>query len=211
MGWRKVMMRLDQGSVIPISGDRPVAEDITAMLGAARTGDREACDRVFALVYSELRRLARRQRWRAGGHPTLDTTALVHEAYLKLAGNLGWSSHDRMHFFALAGRAMRQILVDHARCRRRDKRGGGAVHVELEAAEVSIERQADEILALDEALERLAELDPDLVRLVEWRFFAGLTLEEIAAEVGVSERTLKRDWRTARAFLHAHLTAGVAL
>lgn len=182
--------------------------DITALLAAARAGDRDACDRVFASVYAELRRLARRQRWHAGGYHTLETTALVHEAYLKLAGNLGWSSNDRMHFFALAARAMRQILVDHARHRRRDKRGGGAEHVELDNAELGVVREAEELLALDQALERLGEVDPELVRLVEWRFFAGLTLEEIASEVGVSERTLKRDWRAAKAFLHAQLTGG---
>lgn len=186
------------------------AGEITALLGAARAGDREACDRVFAAVYSELRRLASRQRWRVGGGHTLATTALVHEAYIKLAGNLGWSSHDRMHFFALAGRAMRQILVDHARHRRRDKRGGGAEHVELDEAELGVEREAEELLALDQALERLGAVDPELVRLVEWRFFAGLTLEEIAAEVGVSERTLKRQWRAAKAFLHSRLAGGSA-
>ncbi|MFZ5788199.1 MAG: ECF-type sigma factor [Acidobacteriota bacterium] len=178
------------------------AGDITSMLGAARGGDRGARDRLFAAVYGELRRLARRQRWRAGSAVTLNTTGLVHETYLKLAGSSGWSSNDRMHFFALAAKAMRQIVVDHARHRRRDKRGGGAIHVDLEGLDIPVERQAEEVLAIDQALEQLARVDPDLARLVEWRFFAGLTLEEIAADTGVSERTLKRDWRTAKAFLY---------
>jgi RNA polymerase sigma factor (TIGR02999 family) len=175
------------------------------MLGAARGGDRAARDRLFAAVYGELRRLAGLQRWRLRSGETLNTTALVHEAYLKLAGSSGWSGNDRMHFFALAAKAMRQILVDHARHRRRDKRGGGAIHVDLDGVDIPVERQAEEMLAIDQALEQLARVDPDLVRLVEWRFFAGLTLEEIAADTGVSERTLKRDWRAAKAFLHDRL------
>ncbi|HPC82441.1 MAG TPA: sigma-70 family RNA polymerase sigma factor [Thermoanaerobaculaceae bacterium] len=191
----------------PVSSVEPPAHagDITRMLGAARGGDREARDRLFAAVYGELRRLASRQRWRGGSPVTLNTTALVHEAYLKLAGSSGWRSNDRMHFFALAAKAMRQILVDHARHRRRDKRGGGAIHLDLEGVDIPVERQAEEVLAIDQALEQLARVDPDLARLVEWRFFAGLTLEEIAVNTGVSERTLKRDWRTAKAFLHERL------
>lgn len=184
----------------------PSADDeITALLACARQGDRAAYDRVVALVYDELRALASRQRGRFGGADTLSTTALVHEAYLKLAGPKVWSGNDRVHFFALAARAMRQILIDHARAHRRDKRGGGAVHLDLEKAEVAVAAQAEELLALDEAMERLEAVDPELVRLVEQRFFAGLTLEEIAGATGVSERTLKRDWRAARAFLYREL------
>ena len=180
--------------------------EITALLAAARAGDRTAYDRVFALVYDELRRVASRQAGRFGGDDTMSTTALVNEAYLKLAGDGVVAGNDRVHFFALAARAMRQILIDHARHGRRQKRGGGAPHVELDGLAFEIgaapaDASAEDLLALDRALERLAAVDEELVRLVEWRFFAGLTLEEIAGLTGVSERTLKRDWRVARAFL----------
>lgn len=180
--------------------------EITALLVAARAGDRGAYDRVFALVYDELRRLASRQAGRFGGGDSLSTTALVHEAYLKLAGDQVVAGNDRVHFFALAARAMRQILIDHARHGGRQKRGGGKPHVELDGLAFELgappgDASAEDLLALDRALERLAAVDAELERLVEWRFFAGLTLEEIAGLTGVSERTLKRDWRVARAFL----------
>ncbi|MFN7942202.1 MAG: ECF-type sigma factor [Thermoanaerobaculia bacterium] len=182
--------------------------DITRWLAAARGGDRDAYDRVFTRVYDELRRLAARQIRSFGARATMNTTALVHEAYLKLSGDARWSGNDRVHFFALAARAMRQILVDHARRRTRKKRGGKQQDLDLDAIEIPVHEQAEEILALDEALERLGAVDADLVRLVEWRFFAGWTLEEIAKETGVSERTIKRDWRVARAFLYRELGGG---
>lgn len=189
---------------------------LTELLSRVSAGERAAVDRVFEMVYAELRRLARWQRARAGGAPTLSTTMLVHETYLKLAESERLSVRDRAHFFALAARAMRQVLLDAARRRLRDKRGGGEAHVPievlvLEGREPAAPMRAAELLALDAALERLAESDERLARLVEWRFFAGRSEEEIGAFLGVSERTVRRDWRKARAFLFRELeTAGQA-
>ncbi|REJ75201.1 MAG: hypothetical protein DWQ36_06200 [Acidobacteria bacterium] len=187
------------------------------MLAAARGGDRSAYDEVFARVYDELRRVAARQAARLGVGDSLASTALVHEAYLKLVGQGVVASNDRVHFFALAARAMRQILVDHLRHRGRRKRGGAADHVPLEHIEVRAESAGapvEDLLALDAALDRLEAVDQELGRLVEWRFFAGLTLEEIAGMTTTSERTLKRDWQVARAFLLREMsgdaTVGVA-
>lgn len=174
------------------------------MLAAARGGDRAAFDRVVAMIYDELRLLASAQARRFAGD-TLSTTALVHEVYLRLAGNGAMAARDRAHLFALAARAMRQILIDHLRQEKRMKRGGPLAKVSLaglgEMADGRGAPGAVDLLALHRALERLAAVDPDLERLVEWRFFAGLTLEEIAALTGSSERTLKREWAVARVFL----------
>lgn len=180
-------------------------EGITALLRAAEGGDRGALDHLFGLVYVELRKLARRQLH--GGPPqnTLSTTALVHEAYLKLSADARWSTRDRSHFFALAARAMRHILIDHARRRTRHKRGGSVAPLSLDSTEVPVYDRGDELLALDQALERLAALDPELARLVEWRFFAGLSVEEVAGILEISDRTVKRQWRAARAFLYQQL------
>ena len=176
--------------------------ETTALLAAARAGDRAAYDVVFARVYDELRRVASRQAARLGASETISTTALVHEAYLKLIGHGVVAGNDRVHFFALAARAMRQILIDHARNRGRRKRGARAPHLDLEGIELAAEAPpTDDLLALDRALERLDAVDPELARMVEWRFYGGLTLEEIAGLTAVSERTLKRDWQVARSFL----------
>jgi RNA polymerase sigma factor (TIGR02999 family) len=185
----------------------PGAEEITTLLAAAGAGDRGASDRLFEAVYAELRRIARRQRAATAPSATLSTTALVHEAYLKLSGEARWSVEDRRHFFALAARAMRHVLVDHVRRRGRLKRGGGAVALELEAEEVAAPDRGEELVALDEALDRLESVEPELAQLVEWRFFAGLSVEEIAELTGVSDRTVKRRWRAARAFLYQDLAA----
>ena len=179
--------------------------EITRLLAAVQAGDGSASDRLFSLVYDDLRRVARRQL-RARLRPTLTTTALVHETYLKLSVRGRWSARDRAHFFALAARAMRQIIVDYARERTRVKRGGRASPVSLEPEHaVSMDDPADEILAVDRALSRLHEEDPELARLVEWRFFGGLSVEEIATALEISDRTVKRHWRAARAFLHREL------
>lgn len=189
----------------------PDAEEITTLLAAAGAGDRGASDRLFEAVYAELRRIARRQRAAAAPSATLSTTALVHEAYLKLSGEARWSVEDRRHFFALAARAMRHVLVDHVRRRGRLKRGGGALALELEAEEIAAPDRGEELVALDDALGRLESVEPELAQLVEWRFFAGLSVEEIAELVGVSDRTVKRRWRSARAFLYQDLASqGIA-
>jgi len=186
-------------------GASAAPEEITALLHAAEGGDRGALDHLFGLVYAELRQLARRQLHSTPLQHTLSTTALVHEAYLKLSADVRWSTRDRSHFFALAARAMRHILIDHARRRTRHKRGGLEAPLSLEDAQVPVHDRSDELLALDEALERLAAVDPELARLVEWRFFAGLSVEEIARVLEVSDRTVKRQWRAARAFLYQQL------
>ena len=184
-------------------------EELTALLDSARDGDPAAAGQLFARVYDELHRLARRQL-RAHGRPgaTLDTTALVHEAFLRLAAPAGLRADDRAHFFNLAARVMRNIVVDFARRREADKRGGGVVRVELDTS-VQVAFADDglsiELLALEVALQGLEAASPDLARLVELRFFAGLELAEIADVTGRSERSLKRDWQRARAFLQASL------
>jgi RNA polymerase sigma factor (TIGR02999 family) len=177
---------------------------ITGLLRAASAGDASALDRLLPVVYDELRRLAHRVRAGRSGE-TLRTTALVHEAYLKLvpSADLDWQS--RAHFFAVTARAMRQVLVGAARERLAAKRGGGEWAVTLdEVAQVAPVR-AERMLALDEALARLAALDERQARIVECRFFTGLTVEETAAVLGLSTPTVKRDWRAARAWIAAEL------
>lgn len=185
----------------------PAPSEITALLAAVGDGDRAAVDRLFEHVYEELRRLARRQLAAGGAGPTLDTTGLVHEAYLRLSRDARWTVEDRRHFFALAARAMRHVIVDHARRRRRQKRGGGAVAVDLDAAELAAPERAQDLIALDASLSRLEAAEAELAQLVEWRFFAGLSVEEISELLGVSDRTVKRRWRAARAFLYQDLSA----
>ncbi len=184
------------------------AERITALLRAAEAGDRDAVGRLFERVYGELRRIARRQLRAAPAFETLDTTGLVHEAYLKLSGGARWSTRDRFHFYALTAQAMRRVLIDHARRRTRQKRGGREVPVALDEEQLAVVARGEELIALDRALARLEAVDAALAQLVEWRFFAGLSVEEIAALRGVSDRTIKRHWRLARAFLLRELSAG---
>ena len=131
----------------------------------------------------------------------------MHETYLKLSRGAGWTAKDRSHFFSLAGRAMRMILVDQARSRTRQRRGSGRRPLDLENVEIPVEERAAEIVALDEALLKLGEVDGELAQIVEWRFFAGLSVEEIAEMSGRSERTIKRHWQAARAFLFQELSA----
>jgi len=194
-----------KGPIAPAPGEG-ASEDVTGLLRAAEAGDRDALDRLFSVLYGRLRSIAHRQLRKAPGEQTLSTTALVNEAYLKLSRGARWSARDRSHFFSLAGRAMRMILVDHARSRSRGRRGSGLRPLDLDAVDIPIEERAAELVALDEALDRLGAVDEDLARLVEWRFFAGLSVEEIADLSGRSVRTVKRHWQTARAFLFAELT-----
>jgi RNA polymerase sigma factor (TIGR02999 family) len=176
--------------------------EITQLLARARDGERAALDALLPLVYQELHRMAGLRRPRGHPDPTINTTGLVHEAYLKLFGHSRLAVSDREHFFAVAAMAMRQIVVDHARAKGSLKRGGDARRVDLDSQWVGIEDRADEILAVDQALARLAEVEPRLVRVVELRFFAGLTEEEIAEVLDRDARTVRRDWRKARALLH---------
>lgn len=157
------------------------------------------------LVYDELRRIASHRRPHGAPDSMLDTTALVHEAYLKLFDRTALAFEDRQHFFAVAAMAMRQIVVDAARQHGSLKRGGGLQRVDLESHVVGVHDRAEEILAIDQALAQLAELDPRLARVVELRFFAGLSEEEIAEALGRDVRTVRRDWRKARALLHGLL------
>jgi RNA polymerase sigma factor (TIGR02999 family) len=180
--------------------------DVTQLLLRAREGDRAAIDLLLPLVYQELRAIASRRRPRGAADPTLDTTALVHEAYLKLFDRTRLEMVDREHFFAVAAMAMRQIAIDQARRSGALKRGGDRRPVDLDNPWLHVPDRADELLAIDQALDRLAQLDERLARVVELRFFAGLTEAEIAEALGRDERTVRRDWRKARAVLHALLS-----
>ena len=180
-------------------------EEITQLLADWGRGDASALDRLAPLVHAELRRIARRQMSRERPGHTLQATALVNEAYLRLAGEggaqPGWQS--RAHFYAVAAQVMRHVLIDHARARARDKRGGpGAVQVTLGEAEALDGGRADDLLALDEALQQLQTLDPQKVKLVELRYFGGLSVEETAEVLGISPTTARREWRRAKAWLY---------
>jgi len=182
--------------------------EITQLLDAAAAGDRQASADLLPLVYDELRKLAAARMAAENPGHTLDATALVHEAYLRLFDRSQLDWHDRRHFYSVAAIAMRQIIVDHARRRAAAKRGGGLKRVDLDASQLAIEEQAEEIVALNQALSRLAQLDERLARVVELRFFAGLSVEEVALVMETSERTVKRDWRKACALLYQALRAG---
>ena len=185
-----------------------MADDVSALVEALAAGDREALNPLFPLVYEELRGLAHRQRRQWDGDLTLNTTALVHEAYLKLAGQRQLPTESRAHFLGIASRAMRHILCNYARDRRRQKRGGGQPHLPLEdadpadgtALDLSAD-QADRLAGLDEALRRFEAIAERQCRVVECRFFGGMSVEETAAALGVSPRSVKRDWAFARAWL----------
>jgi RNA polymerase sigma factor (TIGR02999 family) len=179
--------------------------DITTQLRAWHAGDPSARESLFPLVYDELRRIAHRQLRRERPGHTLDTTALVHEAYLKLAGPTSQDWANRSHFFAVAATAMRRILVDYARRYRTEKRGAAPRRVSLTDTMLVAEERADTLLAVDEALLELARLDPRLSRVVECRFFAGLTEDETAEILGVTSRTVRRDWTKAKGWLHRTL------
>lgn len=181
--------------------------EITELIGLARAGDRSASDRLFAALYGELKRLARGQL--AGSNVPLHATSLVHEAYCKLARGAELAINDRQHFYAIAARVMRQVVLNSVRARDTKRRGGDARIDALDTQALRVaaaDELSEDVLALDEALQKLAELEPQLERLVELRFFAGLELSEISGLLDRSERSLKRDWRRARAFLYAELS-----
>lgn len=185
-------------------GETDDSGEVTALLLAWSRGDAGAADRLLPLVYRHLRRLAASQMKRERADHTLQPTALVHEAYLKLVDqHLSWK--DRGHFYGVAARAMRQVLVDHARRRAAGKRGGGAQRVAIEVADVGVPPRVIDLLALDRSLEALAALDERQARLVELRLFAGLTVQESAEAVGCSSATASRDYRHAEAWLRRQM------
>lgn len=183
--------------------------EVTQWLARWRAGDHEALDRIVPLVYAELRQVARRALRHETQPLTLSATALIHEVYLRLVQQRRIQATDRESFLATAGQTMRRILVDHARARRRVKRGGDMHPVPLDDVEDSpallTESEVDEVLALDDVLNRLAAADPRAARIVEYRVFAGLTLDETARALGVSTKTVQRTWLAARAFLRKEI------
>ena len=192
-----------------LSDEKPVAPggggSVTQLLQKWSAGDQEAAERVLPLVYNELRRIASRQLRRERCDHTLQATAIVHEAYLRLDGQEGFHWPSREHFFAFAAHLIRRILVDYARHQKRLKRGGGMERVTLsEAADLTMVKSVD-LLEVDEALAALEAIDPRKAAVVELRFFAGLTLEETAAQLGISPETVGREWRRAKAWLYREL------
>jgi RNA polymerase sigma factor (TIGR02999 family) len=183
--------------------------EITQLLVAYGQGDAEALDRLLPAVYTELRRIAGYRMRRERADHTFGPTALVHEAYLRLADQQQISWNDRAHFFAIASRLMRQILIDYARKHTAEKRGGGAPHTLLDDKQIAIDERADELIALDDALDRLGSFDKRLAQVVECRFFGGMTIEETAAVLDVSTMTVKRDWNKAKAWLYRELRGQV--
>ena len=186
----------------------PPREEVTQLLIAYGQGDRRALDRLLPMVYSELHGIAARQMRHERADHTLNATALVHEVYLKLMDQNQVSWQNRAHFFAIAARAMRQVLISYARKHNAEKRGGGAPNTLLDGKEIALGERADELIALDEALTHLASFDERLAQVVEYRFFGGLTIEETAAVLDVSTMTVKRDWNKAKAWLYRELHAG---
>ena len=182
------------------------ADNITDLLVGYGRGEKDALDKLMPIVYDELRRQAARYLKREQAGHTLQTTALIHEAYMRLVDQHHVQWQNRAHFFGIAAQMMRRILVDHARTKKRVKRGGSDVRVSLTGAGASIKAKDLDVVALDEALNRLAEVDEQQSRVVELRFFSGLTVAETAAVMGISAATVKRDWSMARAWLHRELS-----
>jgi RNA polymerase sigma factor (TIGR02999 family) len=180
--------------------------EVTRLLGRLRSGDAGASDQLMPLIYDELRRIAGVQMRRERPGHTLQSTAVVHEAYLRLMGEQDLDWQNRAHFFAIAAKTMRRVLLDYARQRRAGKRGGErAQKVDLEAALLIADDKLDDVVAMDELLGRLQEMDPQQARIVELRFFAGLNVEETAEVMGISETTVKREWRSAKAWIHGNV------
>jgi RNA polymerase sigma factor (TIGR02999 family) len=183
--------------------------NITALLVGCGRGDKEALDQLMPIVYDELRRQAARYLRREQPGHTLQTTALIHEAYVRLVDQRNVQWQNRAHFFGIAAQLMRRILVDHARTKKRAKRGGSDVRVSLNEATVAVKGQDLDVVALDEALQRLAKIDEQQARVVELRFFSGLTVEETAEVMSISAATVKRDWSMAKAWLHRELSGEI--
>jgi RNA polymerase sigma factor (TIGR02999 family) len=183
-------------------------QEVTQLLADWGRGDRSALDKLLPLVHAELRRIARRQMSQERPGHTLQATALVNEAYLKLSGQQGFEWQNRAHFFAVAAQVMRHILIDHARAHARDKRGGGAIQVSLNEAAVLTGEQAEHFIALDEALRTLEHVDPQKSKIVELRYFGGLSIEETADVLNISPRTVRREWQRAKAWLYRMISEG---
>ena len=186
----------------------PSPPNVTAMLRDWSHGDRESQDQLFRAVYNELHRQAAQYLRHERDGLSLQTTDLIHEAYLKLIDQQQVEWQNRLHFFGIAAQIMRRILVDHARSRQAAKRGGSAIRLPLEEALVALPGKDLDFVALDEALNRLAEMDPQQGQIVELRFFSGLSVEETSRVLDVSERTVKRDWNAAKAWLLRELRKG---
>ncbi len=184
---------------------QPSAEEVTRLLVELRNGNPEARDNLIPLVYEHLHRLAAGLMRRERTDHTLQPTALVNEAYLRLVSQKDATWQDRTHFLGIAARLMREILVEHARAHQAEKRGGKVERIPLDQALEFSPAKSPELIELDDALKSLERLDPQQARVVELRFFGGLTEEETAAELGISSRTVRRDWVTARAWLHGEL------
>src|SRR5215210_8796330 len=181
-------------------------QNITELLIGYGRGNKESLDQLMPLVYDELRRQAARYLRREQPGNTLQTTALIHEAYVRLVDQRNMQWQNRAHFFGIAAQLMRRILVDHARAKKRVKRGGSDIRVSLGEETVAVKGQDLDVVALDEALERLAQIDEQQSRVVELRFFSGLTVEETAEVMHISRATVKRDWSMAKAWLHRELS-----
>src|SRR5438128_2501059 len=184
---------------------RPSTHEVSELLIEWSNGDKAALDKLMPLIHEELRRLAHHDMSHERPGHTLQTSALVNEAYLRLVNRKGVHWQNRAHFFAIAAQLMRSILVDHARGHAYAKRGGGARKIELDEAMVVSQERAAEVVALDDVLKKLAHIDPQQSRIVELRFFGGLTIEETAEVLALSPATIKREWSTARAWLYHEL------
>jgi RNA polymerase sigma factor (TIGR02999 family) len=185
---------------------QPSTHEVTELLIEWSNGDKAALDKLTPLVHKELRRLAHHYMSHERPGHTLQTTALVNEAYLRLVNRKGFHWQNRAHFFGIAATLMRSILVDHARSHAYAKRGGGARKIELDEAMIVSQERAAEVVALDDVLKRLADFDPQQSRIVELRFFGGLTIEETSEVLDLSPATIKREWSTARAWLYRELS-----
>src|ERR1044072_4232300 len=183
-------------------------QEVTQLLADWCKGDPSALDKLFPLVHAELRRIARRQMSHERPGHTLQATALVNEAYLKLAGQQSFEWQNRAHFFAVCAQVMRHILIDHARAHARDKRGGGAIQVSLNDVAVVADEQSGDFLSFAEDLRRLESLDPQKGKIVELRYFGGLSIEETAEVLNISPRTVRREWQRSKAWLYRMISEG---
>lgn len=186
---------------MPDTGD-----DVTRLLGQLSAGNQDVADKLVPLIYDELRRIAGAQMRGERSSHTLQATAVVHEAYMRMAGEQKIEWQSRAHFFAIAAKTMRRVLLDYARQRHAERRGGdGARKVDIDAELLIADDRLEDVVAMDRVLARLTEMDPEQGRMVELRFFAGLNVEETAEAMGISPRTVKREWRLAKAWLHREL------